>query len=563
MTGVGATGAARTLASSPLLRAIGDDGLEAILADASRITVHAGERLFAAGDEADALYVVLSGRLRAVTDGDDPPRVLRELGPGAAVGELALLTGERRSASVVAARDSTLLALDRDRFDRLLAERPGVALGIARELARLLQESGGISVPEPRPRLIGIRAVDGGADVARLARGLEERLRTWGSAAVLDGTEGTVDDAAERIDRAERENAHVVLVHGANPVWDAVCARQADVTLAVATAGAAAPAAAPGDDLVLLGPMQAADVTRVLDHLRPRRYHRLATTEPTDPGLDRLARRLVRRSLGVVFSGGGARGYAHIGVMRAIEEAGLVVDRYGGCSMGAFMAAMGAATWRADDVRARCEEELVRRSPFNDYTVPRVALIRSRKARRMLERLFGEMLIEELPRPLFTITADLVSSTSVVHRRGLVLEAVGASMSIPGLTPPVPLAGRLLVDGAVLNNLPVDVMAESDEGPILAVDVGGRLDGALGAGDGRLPSIVETLSRATLLASIERSERNRALATVLVHPEVDGIALREFGALGRAVQAGYEAGSRVLEGGGADVLRAATSAPVT
>lgn len=242
--------------------------------------------------------------------------------------------------------------------------------------------------------------------------------------------------------------------------------------------------------------------------------------------------------------------------MRAMEEAGLVVDRYGA---GAFMAAMGAATWRSDDVQARCEEELVRRSPFNDYTLPRVALIRSRKARRMLERLFGTMLIEELPRPLFTITADLVS----IDRRGSVLDAVGASMSIPGLAPPVRLAGRLLVDGAVLR-----AAGRRDGGVGRGPDPGGwtSADGSRAAsapargGCPRLSRICfprdAPLQHRALGAQPDARDRPRPARHRRDRPA------RVRGARMRAVQAGYEAASRVLEGGGADVLRAATSAPV-
>src|SRR5581483_3924455 len=120
-----------------------------------------------------------------------------------------------------------------------------------------------------------------------------------------------------------------------------------------------------------------------------------------------------------------------------------------------------------------------------------------------------DLTIEELATPFFTLSADLVSSGLVVHRRGSLAEAVGAGMSIPGLMPPVPHAGRLLVDGGVLDNLPVDAMAESTEGPIVAVDVARRLEPADAEAQRRLPSIVETLSRATLLGSVERAERNR------------------------------------------------------
>jgi NTE family protein len=213
-------------------------------------------------------------------------------------------------------------------------------------------------------------------------------------------------------------------------------------------------------------------------------------------------------------------------------------------------------------MRARCREELVRRSPFNDYTLPRVSLIRSRKAGRMLERVFGDQILEELRISLFTISADLLASRTVVHRRGLVLEAVGASMSIPGLVPPLSRPGHLLVDGGVLNNLPVDVMEADDEGPIVAVDVIRRLDELDSSVAPALPSITETLSRATVLGSVERAERNRSLADLVVTPDVQNVALREFAALDRAADAGHEAMRASLAAGGAERLRERLETPV-
>jgi NTE family protein len=211
-------------------------------------------------------------------------------------------------------------------------------------------------------------------------------------------------------------------------------------------------------------------------------------------------------------------------------------------------------------MRDRCRAELVRRTPFNDYTLPRVSLIRSRKAGRMLDRVFGDTIVEELPVSFFTVSADLLASRTVVHRRGPLVEAVGASMSIPGLVPPLSRPGRLLVDGGVLNNLPVDVMFADDEGPIVAVDVIRRVEEAQGSASPPLPSIMETLSRATVLGSVERAERNRRLADLVITPEVQDVALREFSALERASARGYEAMCEGLEAGGADRLRGLLSA---
>lgn len=451
-----------------------------------------------------------------------------------------------------------MLEVGRSAFTALLDEDPGFAHAIAVELARQLQASGGLAAPSTRPRVFAVVPLSPGIDAARFADSLALELQRHGSVATLRGDEA-VDGRAAELARAEAAADFVLLVAGVGPPdpgWGAFARRQADRVLLLADSETPVERQAAGGscELVLLAPLPTGVTARWLDAVSPSTHH-LVHGAAYEIGVARIARRVSGRSLGLILSGGGARGFAHIGVIAALVEAGFEVDRLGGCSMGAYIAGMSALGLDDDQIRDRCHDELVRRAPFNDWTVPRVALIRSRKAAKMLDRVFGELQVEELARPLFTVSADLLSSRIVVHRRGPLIEAVGASMSIPGLVPPVSRGGRLLVDGGVLNNLPVDLMHDTPEGPIVAVDVVRRLESQPGD-TVRIPSIMETMTRATVLGSVERAERNRRLATLMISPEVQDIGLREFKALDRAIAAGYAAATTALAEGGADVLRA-------
>ena len=536
---------AGTFADVPLFRAVAAQALQRLAADARIVTIRGGEHLFRSGDVADGLYVLRAGRLRVLVEDEEGLRVVRELGPGDVLGELALLTGSPRSASAQAVRDSELVELDAARFDALLSDDPRFARALLRELAAQLQVSGGLATPSTRPRVFSVVPLGAGLDAERLAGAIARELARFGSVDTLRGHEGS-DAGAALLARAEAANDAVLLVSGhGDGEWDAFCRRQADRTVVLAGPDTPVTTDASGCDLVLQAPMPAGRTTQWLEASEPTAHH-LVYEAAFDIGAARLARRVAGRSLGLVLSGGGARGFAHIGALAAITEAGYSIDRLGGCSMGAFIAAMAALGLDADQIRDRCEDELVRRTPFNDWTLPRVALIRSRKAGRMLERVFGELQVEELPRPLFTVSADLLSSRTVVHRRGSLIEAVGASMSIPGLVPPLARGGKLLVDGGVLNNLPVDLMHDSQEGPVIAVDVVRRLELEADADAPPLPSIMETMTRATVLGSVERAERNRTLAALVISPDVQDVGLREFAALDRAVAAGRAAAEAAL-----------------
>jgi predicted acylesterase/phospholipase RssA len=177
----------------------------------------------------------------------------------------------------------------------------------------------------------------------------------------------------------------------------------------------------------------------------------------------------------------------------------------------------------------------------------------------MLRRVVGDTALEQLAWPLFTVSADLLSSRMVVHRTGSIVEAVGSSMAIPGLSPPVLRRAELLVDGGVLNNLPIDVMVGAEPGPVVAVDVMRRLenDDPETSPQALLPTILETLSRATVLGSVERAETNRRLADLLITPDVQDISLRGFRHLERAVDAGRRAAEEALASGGKDALELA------
>ena len=283
----------------------------------------------------------------------------------------------------------------------------------------------------------------------------------------------------------------------------------------------------------------------------PTRSHHLVDAASSRDAIDRAVRRVLGTSVGVVLSGGGARGIAHIGALAALHDAGVVVDRIGGTSMGALVGALAASGRSPATIRTTLHAELVDRKPFADYAIPRVSLIRAGRARAMLERLFGDTTIEELARNYFCVTADLASAERVVHRSGSVVLAVGASMSLPGIAPPVRDGRRLLVDGGVLDNLPVEVMAAENEGPVIAVDVLAR--GAPGARraarsgrQAQLPSIVETLARSSTLASRGRADQQRELATLAVVPELSDVGLLEFARFDEIVEAGRRAAEAAL-----------------
>ena len=386
--------------------------------------------------------------------------------------------------------------------------------------------------------------LDGFALVAQVAAELVSSLRDWGSVAQFSLDSASVDQATwgSMLDRAEGDNDFVVLVvtHPADDhAWSRFCVRQADRVLAVAGGAAdGTQVSRPDWDLLLCDAATRIRNRRTwIDVVDPRSHHAIRPGHDRDD-VARTARRIFGRSIGVVLSGGGARGLAHLGVLEVLSQSGLAIDRVGGTSMGALVGALLATGRAPAEMIELCRSEMTDRHPFRDFRWPRVSLIRARRAAAMLERLFGDAHLDDLAMSCFTVSADLSTAEVVVHRRGPVVESVGASMSLPGLAPPVRLGPRLLVDGGVLNNVPVDVMASTDEGPVVAVDV--MTWSPLGSSL-RMPSIVETLARATVVGSHHQAAERLGFARVVVAPDVAAVGLLEFARFDSIVEAGRRA----------------------
>jgi NTE family protein len=545
--------------------------------------LHAGDWLFRQGQPADGVFVIVSGRLDVIREEDGEAELLRVLGPESVVGELALLADSERSASVRARRDSELLKLTREEFDALVAEDRAFTAELVRLMGVQLQTSRALDEPGPSAAsVIALVPVHDRLPVDAIAAAFESELRRAGSVARLDGPSTPELDPsreAELLERYENDSDFVLLTASeAGGPWRQFCLRHADRLALVASeqpppAGRAGYKLLEGCDLLFLA-SHAEEPSRIgdwLDALAPRSRHRLRPGAALADSAAIAARRMTGRSVGLVLSGGGARAFAHIGAIDELLRAGVTIDRVGGCSMGAFIAAMFALGMDPDEIDARCYEEWVRRNPLSDYRLPRHSLLRGERGKAMLARnLPGR--IEELELDFFCVTGDLPTAELVVLRRGLLFAAVGASMSLPGLMAPALLDGRMLVDGGVLNNLPVDVMAATGEGPVIGVDATNRFEpprsteeGSNGAGRLRLrrratqnetllPAFTETLTRALMLGSVDTAELARTHAELVIRPPADGVGMLEFHQLDRMREAGRRAALEALERAPASLL---------
>lgn len=537
---------------------------------ASWFALTGGEVLISEGDPADTLYLVRNGRLgvfRRDADPDRAPQFVGVIRPGEPAGEMAMLAGTEHTADVVALRDSEVLALPRDAFFEAARKEPDLMVELARlmiQRARDRRSGGGepsvfgFLSARPRP----IRPFVDQICAAIQADGF--------TCKIIDETGLT--SAAEWFSRVEDAHDYVLYVAEMDqPAWAALCARQVDRVFVVGN-GQLAPPNRPmphagvmdahhRTDLILMrNPTMALPINTVpwLDALQPGRWFHVREENAADAA--RIARTLTGCAVGVVFSGGGARAYAHIGALRALREAKVPIDFVGGASMGAVIAAGPAMGWSLEELEERIKIAFVASNPLSDITFPMLAMTRAGKVERLMQDAYGETDLADLHLPFFAVSTNLTSGKIEVHRRGLMRRALRASIAIPGLLPPLVINGQVLVDGAVLNNLPTAVMRQMSGGPIIGVDMSSArgVDPAviehppslwrfIATGAWRRgPPIVSILMRSATLTTDAELEVSRASTDILVQPRAHNTEIRDWKSYEPTVAVGYEATREAL-----------------
>ena len=588
------------LAGIPLFSSLDQATRLELAGELEPVDVAAGQVIFRQGDAGDGLFVVVSGRLRVSVAADDgPERVLYDLGRGAIVGEMALVTDRPRAATVHAVRDSDLLLLRVTSFTSLLERSPALVSGIMRLLVdRLLAVDRLLTAdrspaPPPGGRAIAVasagRNTRAAATVAGQLAAQLARSAFLVNADIIAGQLGP--DAAQRgpghPGRAELtewlhviERAHDRVIYQPDPddtAWSRLCLSQSDVVLLVAAAGDD-PALGPVEaralatnslrcELALLHEShesheghQGQPVTaRWLAHRPVADHHHLRAGRPGD--IARLARMITGTGCGLVLGGGGARGLAHLGVIRAVEQAGVPIDLVGGTSMGAIIAALYARGLDdAERVRlvgtiARSGRRLV--AP----TLPLVSLSSGRYLDRILAEHLTDVPIEDLPLRFYCVSSNLTRAEAVVHERGPLWPAVRASLALPGIFPPVYADGDLLIDGAAIDNVPVEVMrGRIGSGTIIAVDVSAEVEplttapfapGLSGwrvlgrrlnpfAAPQPVPGIADILSRSTGLSQVRHRRALDDQVDLLLRPPVAGFGVLDFKGGMALFEAGYQ-----------------------
>jgi predicted acylesterase/phospholipase RssA len=262
------------------------------------------------------------------------------------------------------------------------------------------------------------------------------------------------------------------------------------------------------------------------------------------PDFQRLLRFIRGKPFGLVLSGGGAKGWAHIGALRAILESHIPIDAIGGVSAGAVIGGLYALNYNYEETYQHFETLLGAAHniiSYRNFCWPAISLFSCEPFTLEVEKVFGNKKIENMWLPYFSVTCNLGAYREATHKSGLLWEKCRASVAVPGLVPPMVINGELHIDGGVVNNLPVNTMRDmlGSESKIIAIELMSDVVDPnrynfpptltfkqamlaklrLGYRDYKFPPFLETFIRSLLVGSSARQKENSAAADLLIMPD--------------------------------------------
>lgn len=632
------------------------------------VQVNAGQTIFNQGDESDAIYIVLNGRLRAIQEGSDGKmKAIGEFGQGDSVGELEVLTESVRPGTLHAIRDTELAKFPKTLFNSLAQEHPGITIKVSKIIASRMRAliEGPMAEPSHESKMsvsrnkvnsthnlrtVAIVPCTAGVPVVDFGHRLQAALHQIGTpngvtslnqASILNhlGRHAFSRMGKLKLSQylADLEEKYGIVLYIADTSvkspWTQTCISQADCIYLV---GLAEGSAAIGEyerfllttkttarkELILLHAERYCPPGLTREWLRNRPWingghHHIQMTfrsavEPAHPptrkfgnaikqrvqvlqaeiqkytsrrvrhtplyspdtpfkgDFHRLARRLCGRSVGLVLGGGGARGIAHVGIIRALEEAGLPIDIIGGTSIGAFIGALYA--WDADVVPmyGRAKKFAGRMGSMwrfaLDVTYPSASYTTGHEFNRGIFKTFGNSQIEDFWLEYYCNTTNISKSRSEIHTSGYVWRYVRASMSLAGLLPPMCDEGNMLLDGGYVDNLTVSHMKSLGADIIFAIDVGALDDDTPQSYGDSLsgiwaslnrwnpfssypnpPTLSEIQARLAYVSSNDNLERAKTTAGCrYMRPPIEEYGTLEFGKFDEIYQVGYQFGKKYL-----------------
>ncbi len=551
------------------------DALCKILEAGETQQLEPGDYVVRQGELGNSLYIVLSGRLRAVLQDNNGMHILGDIGEGEPTGEFALFTNEPRMASVLAIRNTTVLEITKQEYLTLVAQNPAFAGMLTGFLIRRLKRNVLEQHAASTPKNIALIKLQPAYDLTPWTDQIELAFQQSGvPIQVFDQDSQPEKKYKSVFDSLEQHDGLNILVCSEDyPEWSRKCLLSADLVI-VATNFLADPNLYQIEKkldlysqsilnkkiyIVFLHEAGALLPHQTRSWLQKRKVNlhiHVRKNVPAD--IRRFCRIISNQAVGVVLGGGGAKGYAHVGALRALTEGGVEIDFVGGTSAGALYGiGMSHCDFDFTKTEALCEASAKGKLTSNDYAWPLVSIMSGKKLTRFMRNMFGEADLEDLWVNSYCVSTNFSSSTTSVHDRGLISKMVQASIAIPGVFPPVVIDGQLHVDGGVVDNLPIEPMYRYPVRYIIALSLSSlttkHVDYAetpsaaqliwakiTGKRKYRIPGIVSLIINSLTLNSRQKQENTKAKVSLYFEMELKGVGLLDDSKWRQTITKGHD-----------------------
>jgi predicted acylesterase/phospholipase RssA len=468
---------------------ITDEQLKQVFSVAEVLHFDAGAYIFKEGDGDNALYIVLSGRLRVLQQTETGVQVLGDVAAGEPVGELALFTKDPRTASVVAIRKSAVLQIDEADYDALTHQYPHFGFTLTQFVINRLKRNAFQQKVGAAPKNIAVIKLQPNHDFAPWTDDMHRELGLMETPVNVYYPDNQSPENPHTIfeEMEDSEGINILVCDDAHLDWAKQCLMYCDLVIVATEFDAPSAVSAIEEQLniyadnilnkqiylLLLHPENAPAPSRTRRWFEGRQFdlhvHIRANT-PKD--IRRFCRILTHKAVGLVLGGGGAKGFAHVGVAKAMMEAGIEFDFVGGTSAGALYGiGLTITDFDIPHVRQLCQKGAARKVTSNDYNLPFLSLMTGRKMRAYLKEILGEAYLEDMWVNTYCVSTNYSTASIKVHDSGLARLQIEASIAIPGVFPPVIIDRHLHVDGGVMDNLPIEAMYQNPVSHVIAISL--------------------------------------------------------------------------------------------
>ncbi len=550
--------------------------LTQILESGKALEQNAGDFLFRQGDSDNSLYIVLSGRFRALAKQDDGTfHALGDIGEGEPIGEFALFMAEPRSASVVAIRKSLVLELKETEYLEIVGRFPAFSTKLTRFIVNRLRRNSLQQHLETSAKNIAIINLQSENDISEYTDAIESQFQSSNvGIQILDHDSHANLELQSGYDTLEQHQGLNFLVCSDEDLdWSRQCILYADLVI-IASDFYADHAIKEIERelklytdsiltkkiyLLLLHPENAKfpnntrrwfENRNVNLHLHYRKNHL--------PDIRRISRILSNKANGLVLGGGGAKGFAHVGAINALQEEGVEIDFLGGASAGALYGVIAAYTdFERKKMDSLIQEAAGRKLTSNDFTIPLVSLMSGKKMSSHIKKILGDTHLEDFWIGSYCVSTNFSDGSIKIHERGPAWKQIEASIAIPGIYPPVVIDKQLHVDGGLADNLPIETMYSYPVKHIIAISLT-QLQSKFvdfddiptaptllwnkitGKRKYRLPSLSSILINSLTLNSRQKQEITKSGVSIYLEMELKGFSMLDDKRWKEIMQKGYE-----------------------